>query len=266
MSGKRNNTIMSDTTEFYAALSEDYDLMTRDAERWRDAVEKYRRWRAESGFNTALDAGCGTGGEALAMAEAGFKVIGIDATPEFLAIASRKAVERKLVADFRTDDLRGLESVSDRSVDLVVCRGNTLPHLLTDSDLTAALAAFARVTRPGGRIILQWLNYTPILREKRRLVGVTGDERKVFIRFYDFNPDGSLQFNILTLDYNPSTDGWKSALADWHTTELKPWSAEEVQRRLAIYGWYEIALFSDINSTPFDSALSKDVVLTARRS
>jgi len=250
---------MPEMIDFYTALSNDYDMMTRDAERWRDAVEKYRRWHAESGFNTALDAGCGTGGEALAMAEAGFKVIGIDATPEFIAIASRKAVERNLVADFRTDDLRRLESIADRSVDLVVCRGNTLPHLLADADLTAAIAAFARVVRIGGRLILQWLNYEPVLRERRRLVGVTGDERKMFVRFYDFNPDGSLQFNILTLDYN---NGWKPR---WHTTELKPWSADEVLMHIGRSGWDEIALFSDIDRTPFNPTLSKDVVLTARR-
>lgn len=93
----------------------------------------------------ALDAACGTGRHAAYLASLGHKVIGVDATPEMLAVARAKVP----TGDFRQGELRELPTEDD-SVDIVVC-AIAASHL---QELTPVFAEFARVLRPGGHLVL----------------------------------------------------------------------------------------------------------------
>lgn len=93
----------------------------------------------------ALDAACGTGRHAAFLAELGHDVIGVDLTPAMLDVAREKVPG----ADFRLGVLEALP-VEDTSVDVVVC-ALALTHVV---DLVPVMAEFARVLRPGGRIVL----------------------------------------------------------------------------------------------------------------
>jgi ubiquinone/menaquinone biosynthesis C-methylase UbiE len=92
----------------------------------------------------ALDAACGTGRHAAALAAAGWDVIGVDRTSAMLDVARTKVPD----GDFRTGVLESLP-VDDGSVDLVVCT-LALTHI---ADLRPAFAEMARVLRPGGVVL-----------------------------------------------------------------------------------------------------------------
>jgi len=96
-----------------------------------------------------LDAACGTGRYALKLTEAGARMAAVDASEEMLAHARRKAAERQLGLGLRHGDLRQLP-FQDESFDLVVC-ALALCHV---PELTAAVQEFARVLRPGGRVVI----------------------------------------------------------------------------------------------------------------
>jgi SAM-dependent methyltransferase len=93
----------------------------------------------------ALDAACGTGRHAGYLVGRGHRTIGVDSSPEMLA----QARARVPGADFRHGDLDRLP-VPDHHVDVVVC-ALALVHL---SELGPAFREFARVLRPGGRLIV----------------------------------------------------------------------------------------------------------------
>jgi len=93
----------------------------------------------------ALDAACGTGRHAAYLAALGHTVIGVDATPEMLAVAREKVP----AAELHEADLRDLPLL-DNSVDLVVC-GIALSHV---SDLAPVFAELVRVLRPNGHLVL----------------------------------------------------------------------------------------------------------------
>jgi SAM-dependent methyltransferase len=93
----------------------------------------------------ALDAACGTGRHAAYLGSRGHAVVGVDATPEML----EKARARHPEIDFRTGSLTALPVETD-SRDVVVC-ALALAHA---PDLRAPFAELARVTRPGGRIVI----------------------------------------------------------------------------------------------------------------
>ncbi len=105
----------------------------------------------------ALEIGCGAGFLAIALAQRGWRVQAIDSAESMLALARRHA-EEAAVADSLTlaqGDVYAL-AVPDGSCDLVIALG-VLPWLEQPS---RALQEMARVTRPGGFVIVSTANRT----------------------------------------------------------------------------------------------------------
>jgi ubiquinone/menaquinone biosynthesis C-methylase UbiE len=96
-----------------------------------------------SGCRTALDVGCGDGMLARRLAERSAEVTGIDRDPRMIALARAQPQERVqfIEADFLAHPFQ------PDSFDFV-CANTSLHHM----DFAAALAAMARVLRPGGRL------------------------------------------------------------------------------------------------------------------
>jgi cyclopropane fatty-acyl-phospholipid synthase-like methyltransferase len=98
-----------------------------------------------------LDAGCGTGDNALFFASRGHKVTGIDFLEEPIQRAKRKAAERGLSATFLVMDalaLKDLPEVFDSVID------SGLFHVFSDEDRRRYVKGLASVLRPGGRSFL----------------------------------------------------------------------------------------------------------------
>jgi SAM-dependent methyltransferase len=101
----------------------------------------------------ALDAACGTGRHSAYLSSRGFEVIGVDSNRTMLALAESKVP----AGDFRLGDLTALP-VDDGAVDVVVC-SLALTHV---EPLGPVIAEFARVTRPGGLVILSDMHPTAV--------------------------------------------------------------------------------------------------------
>jgi SAM-dependent methyltransferase len=107
---------------------------------------------AEAGPDlVVVDAGGGTGGFAVPLAEAGHRVTVVDPNPDALASLERRAKERGLAVAAVQGDLSDLpQLVAAGSVDLVLCHS----VLEVVDDAAAALSAVADVLVPGGRLSL----------------------------------------------------------------------------------------------------------------
>ncbi len=70
----------------------------------------------------ALDLGCGTGDNAIYLAQHGFTVAALDYAPSAIAKARRKAAKAGVAVEFVVDDLTGLRSVRGQ-FDLLVDYG-----------------------------------------------------------------------------------------------------------------------------------------------
>ena len=98
-----------------------------------------------------LDAGCGTGENALYFASRGHKVTGMDFLDEPIQRARRKAAERGLSATFLVMDalaLKDLPEVFDSVID------SGLFHVFNDDDRRRYVEGLATVLKPGGRLFL----------------------------------------------------------------------------------------------------------------
>lgn len=100
---------------------------------------------APAAGETILDAACGTGRYTLVIAERRAVVIGLDFSVEMLSIARRRTPS----TEFHLADLTGpLPFLSDR-FDAILC-AQALKHI---PDLGLVMREFARVLRPGGRVV-----------------------------------------------------------------------------------------------------------------
>jgi SAM-dependent methyltransferase len=98
-----------------------------------------------------LDAGCGTGENALFFAGRGHAVTGIDYLQEPITRARRKAAERGLEATFLVKDALTLRDWDER-FDSVVDSG--LFHVFSDADRARYVEGLAHRLNAGGRLFL----------------------------------------------------------------------------------------------------------------
>jgi SAM-dependent methyltransferase len=96
-----------------------------------------------------LDAGCGTGENALHVASLGFSVLGVDVAETALAIAREKAVARGLDAEFILADAFQLSRLG-RTFDTVMDCG--LFHTFDDDERLRYVASLSSVTAPGATL------------------------------------------------------------------------------------------------------------------
>lgn len=143
----RESWYLTETRAFFGCRAATWDA------KFGDDLPAYRAAVADAGIKpggTALDIGCGTG-RALAPLRAAVgpagRVVALDVTPEMLYAARPAAARAGAVLVLA--DARRLPH-PDAAVDAIFAAGlvNHLP------DTTAGLRELARVTRPGGRLVL----------------------------------------------------------------------------------------------------------------
>jgi cyclopropane fatty-acyl-phospholipid synthase-like methyltransferase len=100
---------------------------------------------------SVLDAGCGTGENALFFAERGCNVIGIDFLAEPIERAKKKALHRRLTVTFEVRDALSLKDWSEK-FDNVTDSG--LFHVFNDDDRKRYVQGLTHVLRSGGRLYL----------------------------------------------------------------------------------------------------------------
>jgi len=108
------------------------------------------RLASEGAFvGAVLDAGCGTGENALHVASVGLQVLGVDVAATALSIAREKAARRGLEADFVVADALHLDRLG-RAFDTVLDCG--LFHTFDSAERRDYVASLASVTSRGANV------------------------------------------------------------------------------------------------------------------
>ena len=251
----------------YDRFGERYDLMVEWAGRIARESPFFEAVFRRTAARRVLDVGCATGHHAARFAELGLEVVGADPSGELLRIARERFGSTPRVS-FVQAGFGDLRASVEGTFDVVTCVGNTLPHVPDDAALRGGLADVAAVLRPGGRLVLQQLNYDRILADRQRFLGVgsrsEGDREVVFFRFYDFPAEGrgaTLTFNVATLERFGTTP-WQYRV---DSTELLPITSNQVAAALSAVGFEPEDTLGGFGGEPFDAARSNDLVIVARR-
>ena len=98
-----------------------------------------------------LDAGCGTGENALAFSAQGFEVVGVDAVEAAVAAARAKAEARGLAVEFFVHDALALGDLGRRFRTVV---DSGLFHTFDDEERRRYVTSLAAATAPGARVFV----------------------------------------------------------------------------------------------------------------
>jgi ubiquinone/menaquinone biosynthesis C-methylase UbiE len=98
---------------------------------------------------TVLDLGCGSGEDVVILAERGAQVVGIDISPDLVAIAQQRIGNANLTATVKVGDAYNT-GLPDESVDVIFCIA-LIHHL----DIKVARDEMWRILRKGGTVILK---------------------------------------------------------------------------------------------------------------
>jgi SAM-dependent methyltransferase len=213
-----------------------YDTIAPIYDPWSTSVVEDVEFYVAQGLacgGPVVELAVGTGRIAVPIAAAGVPVIGVDQSPEMLALA-RAYAEREEVGqlvDLRLGDLRE-PPVAER-VPLVICPFRSLLHMTDDAEKLGALRAAASLLAPEGRFVFdvfapspedieetdgRWLEREPGIFER-----ADWDERSRTLRLSVRSGDASASFTLHWLE-EPE---WRALLSD---------AGLEVE---ALYGWFD---------------------------
>jgi len=255
----------------YQRLSSNYDRFNN----WKDRLafempfidKQLRNPKGEPGDRfSILDAACGTGMHAITLAKGGHQISGADLVPEMIEIAQENANSAGVTVDFRAVGFGSLnKEFGPCRFNAVLCLGNSLPHLLSREDVLDALSDFNQCLLPGGMLLIQNRNFDSIMQQKNRWmepqVFKENDKEWLFQRFYDFEANGTIRFNIVTLSRTLEAD-WQMSI---NHTLLRPLLYEDLSGLLSISGFSSIKSFGDMTGNTFDPDLSPNLIIVTKK-
>jgi len=213
---------------------------------------------------SVLDAACGTGQHIIALVKHGFICSGADISAKMIDVALKNAQNEQFDIPFKQAGFGQLSTAfEDQKFDGLMCLGNSLPHILDEEGMMHALADFKAVLRPGGKLIIQNRNFDSILKNHTRWMEPEthheGLKTWVFVRFYDFDPDGKITFHILVLT-NQNEGAYQQRII---STRLWPFTHMELANWLKNAGFKKICLYGDLQGSLFEPENSSNLVITA---
>lgn len=144
-----------DLAALYHLFFDDWDeSMARQGAQLASIVRA--RWPAA---RSVLDVTCGIGTQSIALSMQGFEVRGSDVSAKAVKRAGAEAAARGQAITFSVCDARAAHVHHGGRFDLVVSCDNSIPHLLDDAQVLAALAQMHACLRPGGGCLLTVRDY-----------------------------------------------------------------------------------------------------------
>jgi len=239
---------------FYETLAEVYDLIFPVREKTVDFLAE----GLEPGA-AVLDLACGTGNYACRLAERGFRVVGIDADPVMIERAEKK--RGNLPVEFRCGDMRRVDELCPERFALAFCIGNSLPHLATEEEIGSVLGRVHGLIAPGGRVVLQIVNFDRLLGGGRvELPAIEIKEKGIlFQRRYEKGPDARRVF--FRVELTVRTKGGSKKLED--RVPLLVLESRRLKELFEEAGFRDCRLFGNFGGEPF-GAESAAVVAVGR--
>jgi ubiquinone/menaquinone biosynthesis C-methylase UbiE len=231
--------------EFYLRA---YASDERDAEAGAQALAAVRLAGSPEG-GEVLDVPCGFGRHSVPLADAGYRVTGVDRSQVLLEEAERRGRKPRFVhADYR--DLPFPDASFDTALNLFSSLG-----YLGDEEDTRALTEIHRVLRPGARLVIETMHRDLLVshwsEKDWQLVG----EGRLVVEQRTFDPATGVAQSTQTL-----IDGGERESRTW---SLRCYTATELRAMLSRAGFESTRCYGDLEGGPFSTDTRLVIVATA---
>lgn len=229
---------------------------------------------AQAAGGPVLEVGCGTGRVLIPTARAGVDIIGLDASPQMLAVCRDKLRQEpaEVHARVRLVEADMRHFALGHTFHLVTLPFRPFQHVLTVEEQLACLTCLHRHLVPGGRLILDIFNPSLDALTRDDLGQEYGEEpafttpdgRRVIRRAKTVARDRWHQINQVELIYDiTSPDGHTERLV--HAFSMRYLFRFEAEHLLARCGFEIEHVYADYDRSPYGSQYPGELIFVAKK-
>lgn len=224
-------------THYNRLLAEHYSWMFGDYTKLvEENIYFFKRHQIIPRTNSmAIDLGCGSGFQSVALADLGFCVFSVD-----LCLALLRELENhrgNRVINIKQADLIDFNQYyGSEAPEVIICMGDTLTHL---DSLPTVVTLFEKIRdclQPGGRFILTYRDMTQELEGLDRFIPVRSDDNKIMTTFLEYMPGYVVVHDLI---YTKFTDEWVLSKSSYKKIRINSSWLKESLLRLGMSIEYE---------------------------
>jgi SAM-dependent methyltransferase len=246
----------------------------------------FQRLFSEFDVQTLADVGAGSARHAILFRSWGIDVWAIDPSEDMLELARENAEAAGSDVRITEGSFGQVAGVIGRKVDALTCTGNALPHVRSLVGLREALADFAEALRPGGVLVLHYLNHhrlvTQNIRTMMPVFRETPTADKFFIRLLGYTPSGDgVLFDFVTLVRDASVREGSHTIESWpNTLDADPSGGWSLRSRRSMHlaighdlitaeleraGFGGVQIFGDHEGKAYEPERDESIIVVAER-
>ena len=265
--------------QFHDWLSRRYDVIVDQKKRLAKEIPDLVRLFKKEKVRNILDVGCGTGVHAIALAQEGFNIVGIDTSSRMIYVANEKrdaltdpVKENTQFIHAKYKEYKGLDKVLPEKFDAAIFMGSGLPHVNTQQ----VLKEVSKVLNKNASIICQIANLEKVVKINKgfydfniRKSPFPEEKEQVFLRFYDSKEEGFYTQSICV--FAKSLKKWifkglrTMIVYPLNQAKLKSYLAKIGFTNMKSYGGEKGFYYDYLFRKPFKGMQSDVLVVVARR-
>jgi len=244
---------MLSNSEFFNQLSDDYDQMINFENALKNKKASLANFIAQRDKH-ALDLGCGTGVDAIALSKLGLKVDAVDHSKGMLeqAVKNSKRFDKKI--NFLHSGLIDFIA-TDKSFDIIVSLGNTIANL-NSIDLEILIKRLYGYLNKDGKIVIQMINYAKLPPTGIYILNTFENDSVSITRKYNIRSK-SIDFIIDKIDKENNRESQI-------ITKLYPHSEDDF-KQLANETGFKMKSYGNLNKASFVAKESPNLVVVLKK-
>lgn len=236
-------------SQFYNFLASYYDEMISFESSLEQKID-YLKGFIEPEYKEALDLGCGTGADSIALAKLDIVVHAFDHSAEMIKKARSNATNYGVDVSFSEKQLTNIK-LDKVNPDLIISLGNTLANL-SEKELGILFNKMEKGLSNCGRILIQIINYAKLPNSGEYVLSKLENQDISIIRRYILHDKG-IDFII---DINDRKNGQKNSLI----TKIFPHSLEFLTE-LANHNNLNYSIFGNLKKEAYFKEKSENIVM-----
>lgn len=178
------------------------------------------------GSGIAVDLGCGSGFQAIPLANLGFDVNAIDLSEKLLheLNSNKEGVAIKTIKD----DILNFQNYLRKDIELAICMGDTITHIDSKEKIKCLFHKVYDALENNGKFVLTFRDLMYELKDLDRFIPVRSDDSRIFTCFLEYEKETVKVHDII---YDRTEMGWNLKKSFYRKTRIPlDWTKEELEK------------------------------------